>query len=196
MTNNSKNQKAKKVMTIEEKISSLASSSLILLGVLLLSFFFGWCYIFNTDVGVEVGCNGWNFVCMSFSWHFKSTAAVFGNIAVPFYYYAKIYTIILTILTMSSFYLILIMGGLSALNIKKLNNSLTKIILWLSILNALVLLGCFIVALMMNGSRILPKYCSGNPKCSIQSLAIFPFIISLVIVVSNGMLLYNLSNKE
>ena len=195
MATNSK-KAPKKQMTPEETISSLASSSVILLAVLLLTFFFGWCYIFNTEVGVEIGANGWNFICMSFCWNFKSSAPIFGGIAVPFYYYAKYQTIILQILTTVMFYITLTLVGLSILNIKKHSIGLTKIIVALSVFNSLLLLGCFIVALTMNNSRILPKYCSGNPDCSIHSLAIFPFLVSIVILISNGMLLYKLYNRD
>ena len=193
--NKTKNQ-IKKVMTEEEMISSLRVSTLVLTAILFLSFFFGFCYIFNTDYGVEVGVNGWNLICMSFCWNFKSSALVFGDIAVPFYVYAKYYTIILTISMTVVFYCTLAVFILSIINIKKQKYSFSKIVLVLTIFSTIFLLLCFIVALTMNNSRILPKYCSGNPACSIHSLAIFPFFISLINMISSAVLLYKLHEKE
>lgn len=192
---NSKNQ-VKKVMTEDEIISSLRVSTLFLTALLFVSFFFGFCYVFNTDYGVEVGVNGWNLICMSFYWNFKSSAVVFGDIAVPFYVYAKYYTIILTVFMTIVFYFNFIIFILSLINIKKQKYLLSKISMILSIFTTILLLGCFIVALTMNGSRILPKYCSGNPACSIHSLAIFPFFISLINMIASAVLLYKLHEKE
>ena len=40
----------------------------------------------------------------------------------------------------------------------------------------LLLVGSLISSLALNGSQILPVYCSGNPACSIRSDAYFPLI--------------------
>ena len=168
----------------------------VLLGLMLIFFFFGWCYIYNKDYGVEVGCNGWNFICMSFCWNFKSTEKVFGDMAVPFYYYAKYYVIVLEIMTMIIFYLTIILLILACLNLNKVNRTITTVFMFVSIVYSVALLAAFITALTMNGSKILPKYCGGNPKCSVDSLIIFPFLLSLVILIINIVLRNKLAENE
>lgn len=195
--NNYKKEKTMKDMTDEEKINLYRGLIPILLGLMLIFFFFGWCYVYNTSYGVEVGCNGWNFICMSFSWNFKSSNKIFGDMAVPFYYYAKYYVIVLEVLTMVMFYTTLVLIALAVVNlIKKPYLKVTTAFIPVSIINAVVSLGAFITALTMNNSRILPKYCSGNPACSIQSLIIFPFLLSMVIVIVNLLLRNKLKPEE
>ena len=46
---------------------------------------------------------------------------------------------------------------------------------------------CFI---SMNGSSILPKYCSNNPKCSIDTLTFFPFFVALITAIIHSVFLY------
>lgn len=195
-TKNYKKEKTYEKMTDEEKINLYRGLAVILLGLMFVFFFFGWCYIYNTGYGVEVGCNGWNFICMSFSWNFKSANRAFGDMAVPFYWYAEYFVVILEILTTIVFYLTIVLLILACFNLKKPHRILVKISLILSIVYAVTFLGAFITALAMNGSDILPSYCSGNPKCSVQSLIIFPFLLSVLIIVVNALLLKKLSPKE
>lgn len=194
--NNFQKEQTVKEMTNEEKVNLYRGMILVLLGLMLIFFFFGWCYVYNKDYGVEVGCNGWNFICMSFSWDFKSPNAVFGDMAVPFYHFAKYYVIVLEIMTTIVFYLTLILIALAALNLKKANRMITTIFMIISIVYSVVLLASFITALTMNESRILPGYCNNNPKCSVDSLIIFPFLLSIVIMIINIVLRHNLANKE
>jgi hypothetical protein len=196
MTNNYQKEKTFKEMTNEEKINLYRGMILVLLGLMLIFFFFGWCYVYNKDYGVEVNCNGWNFICMSFCWNFKSTSKVFGDMAVPFYYYAKYYVIVLEVMTTIIFYLTLVLIALVAFNLKKANRKITTIFMVLSIVYSVALLAAFITALTMNGSKILPKYCSNNPKCSVDSLIIFPFLLSVVIMIVNIVLRNKLAGKE
>lgn len=177
--------KTEKQMSEEDKINLCRGASIILLGVMLLFFFFGWCYIYNSKYGVEVGCSGWNFICQSFCWNFKSDSKVFGDMAIPFYYYAKYHVITLEIVTTVIFYLTIILIILAVINLVKPYITVTQISLIISSLYSVVILAAFIVALAMNGSKILPKYCSNNPACSIQSLIIFPFLLSLGILAVN-----------
>ena len=189
-------QKTIKEMNDEEKINLSRGAIIILLGLMFIFFFFGWCYVYNTGYGVEVNCSGWNFICMSFSWDFKSGNAAFGDMAVPFYYYAKYYVIVLEIMTTIIFYLTLALVALAIINIKKASRKVTTIFMVLSIIYTVMLLAAFITALTMNSSKILPKYCSGNPACSIQSLIIFPFLLSLVIMIINIYLRAKLGKQE
>ena len=195
MANNTKNQTIKQT-TDEEKINLCRGAIIILLGLMFIFFFFGWCYVYNTQYGVEVNCNGWNFICMSFCWNFKSSNAVFGDIAVPFYYYAKYYVIVLQIITTIIFYLTLILVALAAINLKKNSRKIVTVFMVVSIIYSVTLLAAFVTALTMNGSRILPKYCSNNPACSIQSLIIFPFLLSVAILLINIYLRSKLLKQE
>ena len=183
-------------MTDEEKINLYRGLAIILLGLMFFLFFLRWCFINNTEYGVEASCNGWNFICMSFSWNFKSPNSVFGDMASPFNYYAHELTVTLTIMTMIVFYLTLILVALAVLHLKKPNRILALSSLIVSIVYSVTLLGAFIVALIMNASDILPFYCSGNPACSIQSLIIIPFLVSVLIVIINALLLRKLTPKK
>ena len=194
MTN--KPQKDAKEMTDEEKINLARGGIAILLGLMLIFFFFGWCYVYNTDYGVEVGCNGWNFICMSFVWDFENPNRVFGDMAVPFYCYAKYYVIVLEIMTTIVFYLTLVLIALAIINLKKVSRKVATIFMIVSIVYSVFLLAAFITALTMNGSKILPRYCGGNPACSIQSLIIFPFLLSIVIMIVNIYLRAKLGKQE
>ena len=188
MTNNNKQIKNRD-LTKEDIISLLRVGTVFFLGVLLLFFFFGWCYIRNNKYGVEAGMNGWNFICLSFTWNFKSVnKAIFGDVAVPFNYYAHELTIMLTVVTMIVFYLTIALIVLAIFNLIKVRTKVTKAIMILSLVNTFMLLLAFIFALVMNASDILPVFCSGNPECSIRSLIIFPFLISLLIFILNFVL--------
>ena len=46
----------------------------------------------------------------------------------------------------------------------------------------LLLVGSLISSFALNGSQILPVYCSGNPACSIRSDAYFPLIAALAVL--------------
>lgn len=194
---NNKNQIKSTEFTREDVIGLLRAATVFFLGVLLLFFFFGWCYIRNNKVGVEVGMNGWNFICLSFTWNFRSTnTTLFGDVAVPFNYYAHELTVTLTIITMIAFYLTIALVVLAVLNLIKVRAIITKLITILAIANAISLLVAFIIALIMNGSDILPEYCSGNPECSIRSLIIIPSLVSVLIAILNGILSKKLVVKE
>ena len=195
MANNYQKQTVKE-MTREEKINLYRGMILVLLGLMLIFFFFGWCYVYNTKYGVEVSCNGWNFICMSFCWDFKSPNKIFGDMAVPFFHFAKYYVIVLEIMTTIIFYLTLIMIALACFNLKKPRRIITTIFMIVSIIYSVTLLAAFITALTMNGSKILSGYCSNNPACSVNSLIIFPFLLSIVIMIINIVLRNSLAEDN
>ena len=173
-----------------DPFSSYTVGSLVLIGILFLSLFFGWSYIFNTDSGVEIGVNGWNYVCLSFTWYFKTTNEVlFGNVA-AFYYYVKYIVVVLTVVTAIAFYLLIALAPIAFINIKKSSAKLATANGILSVVLAVVLLVCFIVSLCM-GPKMIKGYCSNNPKCSVCSLAILPMFIA----IANGVLNFVLRHK-
>lgn len=180
------NKKQVQETSLDDKKKILAESGVIVGGVLLLCYFFGWSYIFNTSYGVEAGVNGWNYIIACFTWKFKGTGALYGDIAVPFNYYAKYYVRVLSIMTTVSLAVLVAFIVINCFNIKTFHVKLEKICSVLLYVLAGIYLACVVTALTMNGSRILPVYCSGNPKCSIATLVFFPFFITLITAISHS----------
>ena len=189
------NKKVKQEMTLEDKKKALAQSGVIVGAVLLLCYFFGFSYIWNTSYGSEASVNGWNYIFACITWTFKSTNGIYGKwLAVPFNWYAKYYVRVLCVCVTVSFAILLAYIVVSCFNIKKYRAKLEIASMILLYALALSYLVCIIVALTMNGSNILPKYCSNNPKCSIATLAFFPFFISLIAGIIHSVVLYK--NRE
>ena len=151
----------------------------------------------HTEYGVEANCNGCNFICQSFVWDLESENHAFGDISL-FYYFAEDYIYILQILTTIIFYLTLGLCALTFLGIKLKKHSrlIATFFMIVSIAYSTLFLAAIVVALTINGSRILPEYCSGNPACSVQSLIIFPFLLSVGMMIINIFLRAKLGNKE
>ena len=175
-----------KDLSLEEKQKTLVISSLVLVGVLLLCYFFGWCYVWNSDFGAEVGVNGWNCIIACLTWSFSNPAGVYGDMHVPFNHYAKAYMRVLAVATMISFVILIAFAVLTCLNVKKYNKKIEKVSMILLYVLAASFLACIIIALVTNGSRILRGYCNNNPKCSIQTLAFFPFFITLASAIAHS----------
>ena len=185
------NKKVKQEMSLEDKKKVLAQSGIILGAVLLLCYFFGFSYIWNTSYGSEASVNGWNYIFACLTWTFKGTNGVYGKwLAVPFNYYAKYYVRVLSVAVTVSLVILLAYIVVSCFNIKKYHQKLEYISIALLYMLAVSFLVCIIVALTMNGSKILPKYCSNNPKCSIATLAFFPFFISLIAAITHSVFVY------
>lgn len=184
----------KQTLTVVEKKKLLTESGIAVGIVLLLCYFFGFSYVWNTGYGTEVGVNGWNYVIALLTQNYKGTGALYGDIAVPFNYYAKYYTFVLSILTTVSLGILLVFIIISFFNIKNFNFKLAKFLTIVLFILAVSYLACIVTALAMNGSDILPKYCGGNPKCSVATLVFFSFFITLITAISHTVFLYK--NKE
>ena len=187
----------KQELTLEDKKKVIAESGIVVGAILLLCYFFGFSYVWNTSYGSEAGMNGWNYIIAGFAYifsgfkfNFKATNMVFGDMAVPFNYYAKVYVRVLSIAVVVTFIVLLAYILASALNIKKYHAKLEMISMILLYVLSAAFLTCIVVALTMNGSKILPGYCSNNPKCSIATLAFFPFFISLIMAIINSVFIY------
>ena len=187
--------------SLDDKRKVLAESGIIVGAVLLLCYFFGFSYVWNTSYGSEASVNGWNYIIAGFayifsgfSFKFKETGAAFGDLAIPFNYYARVYVRVMAITAVVSFIILLAYIILSVLNIKKYSDKLEKVTMVVLYVLAATFLACIVTGLAMNGSKILPKYCSGNPKCSIATLAFFPFFITLTTAIVHSVFLYK--NKE
>ena len=190
-----KKQNLYKEMTLEDKKKVSAESGIVVGILLLLCYFFGFSYIWNTGYGSEASVNGWNYVMACLSRNYKGTEFIYGEfLAVPFYYYARYYVMVLGVMTTASLGILLIYIALSCFNIKTFHKELEMISTVTLYVLAASYLGCIIVGLMMNGSRILPEYCSGNPQCSVATLAFFQFFISLIAAISHTVFIHR--NKE
>ena len=190
-------KKVKQEMSLEDKKKALAQSGIIVGAVLLLCYFFGFSYIWNTSYGSEASVNGWNYIIACFTWTFKSTNGVYGKwLAVPFNWYAKYYVRVLAVGTTISLGILLAYIVVSVINIKKYRHNLELLSMILLYVLAVSYLFCIVVALTMNGSNILPKYCNNNPKCSIATLAFFPFFISLITAIIHSVFVYNNSKDN
>ena len=151
--------------------------SVFLLSILLLALFFcDLSYIHNTDVGREVSVSVWSYALATVSGSFSSPAAVFGDIAVPFYYYAETGTVLTGILSLVLVIAALALAVLSAVVFLRRKYDLLPLLLFAAGVTVLLLVGSLISSLALNSSQILPVYCSGNPACSIRSDAYFPLI--------------------
>ena len=157
--------------------------SVFLLSILLLALFFcDLSYIHNTDVGREVSVSVWSYALATVSGSFSSPAAVFGDIAVPFYYYAETGTVLTGILSLVLVIAALALTVLSAVVFLKRKYDLLPLLLFAAGVTVLLLVGSLISSLALNSSQILPVYCSGNPACSIRSDAYFPLIAALAVL--------------
>ena len=151
--------------------------SVFLLSILLLALFFcDLSYIHNTDVGREVSVSVWSYALATVSGSFSSPAAVFGDIAVPFYYYAETGTVLTGILSLVLVIAALALAVLSAVIFLRRKYDLLPLLLFAAGVTVLLLVGSLISSLALNSSQILPVYCSGNPACSIRSDGWFPLL--------------------
>lgn len=107
---------------------------------------------------------------------------MFGDIAVPFYYYAETGTVLTGILSLVLVIAALALAVLSAVIFLRRKYDLLPLLLFAAGVTVLLLVGNLISSLALNGSQILPVYCSGNPACSIRSDAYFPLIAALAVL--------------
>lgn len=171
--------------------------SVFLLSILLLALFFcDLSYIHNTDVGREVSVSVWSYALATVSGSFSSPAAVFGDIAVPFYYYAETGTVLTGILSLVLVIAALALAVLSAVVFLRRKYDLLPLLLFAAGVTVLLLVGSLISSLALNSSQILPVYCSGNPACSIRSDAYFPLLaaIAMLTVVIVAAVKYHLAH--
>lgn len=172
------------------KLNVFNGGGLLLSVLALLLFFVDWAQIFNTGIpGTEVSFSGFNVLIASVSGYTK-TGKAYGDVAIPFYYYAEKYIERLGALTWLALILLIAIVSLQIIALatkKPVMNYITTVI---GLLLFVVLTIAFVVALGMNDSQILPIYCSGNPACSIRSYAIIPAIAALLICINHAYATY------
>lgn len=173
------------------KLTVFPIIALIGMVAIMLLFLVDWANIYNTKiVGKEVSISGFNCLFSGLTGNYSSSDAIYGDMAIPFYYYAKSYCENLSILTLISavIFLLLLVSQLVGIFTKK--HILNIISAALGILLTIMLIACFVIALDMSNSKILSVYCGGNPACFIQSYAIIPAIVALIVAVVHGFAAY------
>ena len=181
-----KKKKAKQIKNFAAKTNELRKFQFINITLSIAALFLmfvSFGYIYNTNMnsgagGTEVSFNGFNLLFAAFSGNYKNPS--FGDLAIPFNFYATNWVKALGILIFFPFFAILINVDI---NIYGLIKNKQGIALYSIILNGIIFgffLAIFIVSLSMKDSNILPIYCSNNKACSIKSLAIIPSITGLI----------------
>ena len=186
MTNKYDNKKKDvKTMSNEDSYGGYSVGSFLLIFALFFTFFFGWIFVQNFESGdTEIGMNGWNFICLSFCWMFKSTNITAFGKSYIFYYYEPGFVITLTILTMLVFYVSIVLLVMVFRNIKRNSANITRLVMILSFADAVLLLACFITGLLLNATPLTKTQWCSNPACGTMSLAFIP----LLVVLGNGIL--------
>lgn len=153
--------------------------SFVVIVILFLLFLVPFGYIHNTAMndgkgGTEVSFTGFNLLGAALANNYKSTK--YGDISIPFYYYAKNYISSMGDLMIIIFILLILVTGLLVYMFIMNKQGLSLISTILFGLIFILLFSVFVASLAMKDSNILPIYCSGNKACSIRSNAIIPAI--------------------
>lgn len=151
-----------------------------------LLFYVTFVEVYNTSYGVEVKVNGWGFFTAGLTGGYSLPDKVYGDLAMPFYYYAKTYCESIGTMMAIVFFINIALIVLDFVVIFTRKHFLSFCSFVLGVVSAVLLLIVFITALSMKNSDILPVYCSGNPACSIKSRAIIPCLGMIVYAVCTG----------
>ena len=142
-------------------------------------YFLNWVYVYNSDYGIEVKASGFSFIAAALSGKYSSADKIYGDLAMPFYYYAKNSSGTLGTVTLVSF--IVNIASVIVLVVVRLTKlqELSALSIFLGVVSSVLLSAAFIIALGMKNDRILSGYCGGNPKCTIGSSAVLPALLAI-----------------
>ena len=184
---NVKRDKERRFELAKNAIYPLEIVACIIAVIVVLLFFLNWAYVNNTDVGVEVKVSGFNVFIAGITGDYSSPSSEVGDMAIPFYMYAKSYSESLGILTVVALFSAVATLVLCVINavfaLLKKNRILNYPLAATSLVTAVLLILCFTTALSMKDAQILSVYCGGNVKCSIRSLAVIPAVLSIAVTV-------------
>lgn len=187
--NTEKKRPSRKEQLYEEASSGLIyypRVAAVVIAFALLLFLLSWADVYNTDIpGKEVSVSGWSFVMSAITGSFTSADGIYGDMAVPFYYYAADYCQPLAYVTLAAACAAIASLAVQVVSIIGKKHGLNYAAVLLSFVSSVLLIICFCIGLSMSGSDILPIYCSGNPACSIRSFAIIPGVLILIAGVVN-----------
>lgn len=172
-------EKEQKYASDVKKLRLFPILALALAVVVLFLFFTDWAFVHNTDVGTEVSVSGFNCLVSGTSGNYSGTEKAIGDMAMPFYYYAKAESVSLAGLTVAAFFVLLATIVAYALAAIRNQEGFNIAGLVLSFALMVLLFSCYSTALSMKNAKILSDYCSGNVKCSIRSEAVLPALLTL-----------------
>lgn len=156
--------------------------------ITLLLYSANWAAIYNSDIGGnEVSITGFNCLAALITDGFTSTDKSVGDMAVPFYYYAKAECESLSLATLVSLVILALSVILICVTAVTKKHNLFAVGSAALITEAIALIVVYCIALGLKDGKILPVYCGGNPACSISSMALIPAFISLAGAVAGIM---------
>ena len=178
-------EKKKKYDAANRRLRIFPLISLALAALTLVFMLVDWAAVNNSQSGIEVRVTGFNCVAAGLTGNYTSTASVFGDIAVPFNYYAASYLRPLAALSVAVMFVVIahILVEIFASITNKQGAFHILSIVFCAVQFALFI-ACYAAALAMKDSEILSGYCNGNPACSIISQAILPALFSLFALAS------------
>lgn len=152
--------------------------------VAVLCFFFDFAQVYNSSSGVEVNVSGFSFAIAALTGKFDSASAIYGDISVPFYYYAEDMSLILGVFALIALIAAVAVIAMQTWAIIKPHKRLNILSIIVSVALAILLIACFVVGLAMNDSNIISVYCSGNTACSIRSYAIVAAVVAVILAAA------------
>ena len=183
---NLKNDRERKFRASCAKLRNYPIICLALSVLTLLLFLVTFAEVYNTDFGAEVKISGYNTFFAAITGQYASENTLFGDMWLPFNYYAESYAHTLGAFTLIAVILTIANLAVQIVTVATKKSAINVAAFALGIVQFGVLIACFIVALSMKDAKILSDYCSGNPKCSIRSYAIIPALTALIGAVVSG----------
>lgn len=183
---NAQRQRDKAFKKTLNDLTYLPAIAAILGAIALLLFFAQWCEIYNTDAKTgEVSVSGFNCILAAWTGRYSDPSAIYGDMAVPFYYYAKAVMPTLGTLSCIAFFASVgtfLLGVVTTVvaAVRK-NHTLNLAASALAFVSGILLILCFAVALSVASTELIPTYCNGNPACYIRSFALFPALVLLCV---------------
>lgn len=170
-----------------KKLDFLKVIAICLTAIVMALFFVDWAQIYNTTIqGKEVSFTGFNALLASINGTYRSPDAMYGDLAIPFFYYARDGVKTLCALTTANMIILVVLLIAQIIAVLKGKQILNLICAVLSLALTVMLFVAYGAAIKLNASQILPIYCSGNPACSIKSYIIVPAIISILIIACHA----------
>lgn len=151
--------------------------------IMLLMLLVDWAAVYNTTIADnEVSISGFNCVAAGLSGNYSSAdKGSFGDMAVPFNYYAATFVKPLCALTVVLMFVIILHLLIEVFaSITNKQGAFNILAIVFTVAEAVLMIVCYAVALSMKDAKILSDYCSNNPACSIQSHAIIPAILAIL----------------
>ncbi|MBR1867118.1 MAG: hypothetical protein IJ800_00855 [Clostridia bacterium] len=179
-----KEEKQRKYLLACGKLTIYPKIALAIAIAIILCFLLNWASVYNKDIRAsEVGVSGFNVLFAALTGNYSKAEKIYGDMAIPFYYYAADHCRALGIFTIISFAAFALSSVFTLIAVFGKKHILNVVCACLGAIETISLIICFVVALSMKNAAILSTYCGGNPACSIRSWAIIPAIVSAAYAV-------------